>query len=289
MITALDSAGKFLLKNIVIGVISKKVEDSNLIKIFFTTVAIIIGITISIYAFICFTPLSILFTLFGLDFDTVKEIKISAGYLQEQDIDFLKNQQKEYEETDEDGNTYIRYTDEFSDVYIPNGSNCVYFNQADSRWGNHPYSGSTSTWTACGPTSMAMVISTLTGKNITPPDMMDIAERSGYACVGAGSYHSIVPGLSKQFGLKCTGIGNNASKLKSALEDGKLVVAIMGRGDFTRNGHFIVLRGITSDGKVLVNDPASNRRTNTEWDFHKFPEQSNKWAGNGGPFWVISK
>lgn len=29
----------------------------------------------------------------------------------------------------------------------------------------------------------------------------------------------------------------------------------MGKGHFTNNGHFIVLRGITENGKILVNDP----------------------------------
>ena len=287
--TAIATVGKQLLKIFLINIFKNSNEDKNIITTIFTVFGIILALVITLYSFVCFTPLSILSPLFGIDFETIKEIKISAGYFQEQDIAYLKNQQKEYYYIDADGNDSYYYTDEFSDVYIPNGSNCVYFNQADERWANHPYSGSTSTWTACGPTSMAMVISTLTGKNISPPTIMDIAEKSGYACVGAGSYHSIVPGLSKQFGLKCTGIGNDKKKLKKALEQGNLVVAIMGRGDFTRNGHFIVLRGITSDGKVLVNDLASNRRTNTSWDFYKFPEQSNKWSGAGGPFWVISK
>lgn len=286
---SLATAGKAFLKSVFINVLRKSSDDEDITKVLFTLLGIIITIIITIYSFICLMPLSILAPLFGIDFNTVKEIKISAGYMQEQDIEYLKNQQKEYQETDDEGNTYIKYTNEFSDVYISNGSNCIYFNQADERWANHPYSGSTSYWTACGPTSMAMVISTLTGKNITPPDMMDIAEKSGYACVGAGSYHTIVPGLSKQFGLNCKGIGNDSTKLKQALEQGNLVVAIMGKGDFTSNGHFIVLRGITSDGKVLVNDPSSNSRTNTAWDFYKFPEQSNKWAGAGGPFWVITK
>ena len=136
---------------------------------------------------------------------------------------------------------------------------------------------------------MSMVVSTLTGKNIPPPDMIDIATRSGYACDGAGSYHSIVPGLARKFNLKCTGIGSSGPKLKKALQEGKLVVALMGPGDFTKNGHFIVLRGITSDGRVLVNDPASTKRTNMTWDFNKFPQQSIKWADVGGPFWVIEK
>ena len=278
-------------KKIVINtILSKNSEDDSIFKTLIISLFIIIFLTISTFVFICLSPLSILATFFtGISFDDVVKIKIEAGYMQEQDIIFIRNKSKEYFYTDEEGNTQIYETDEYSDVFIENGSTCVYFNQADGRWANHPYAGTTSYWASCGPTSMAMVISTLTGKNITPPTMMDIATQGGYACNGAGSYHSIVPGLSKQFGLNCQGIGNDAKKLKQALESGHLVVALMGKGDFTSNGHFIVLRGITSDGKVLVNDPSSNKRTNMSWDFDKFPAQSIKWADKGGPFWVITK
>ena len=45
---------------------------------------------------------------------------------------------------------------------------------------------------------------------------------------------------------------------QEALSQGKLVVASMGPGTFTRGGHFIVLTGITDDGKIKVNDPNDN-------------------------------
>ena len=39
----------------------------------------------------------------------------------------------------------------------------------------------------------------------------------------------------------------------------------MGKGHFTNNGHFIVLRGITENGKILVNDPNSREKSKKEW------------------------
>ena len=70
--------------------------------------------------------------------------------------------------------------------------------------------------------------------------------------------------------------------------EGKLVVAIMSKGHFTKSGHFIVLRGITADGKVLVADPASLKRSNQEWDLSLILEEARKRVGAGGPFWAIS-
>ena len=39
------------------------------------------------------------------------------------------------------------------------------------------------------------------------------------------------------------------------MSSGKYVIANPQHGIFTRSGHFIVLRGLTSDGKILVADP----------------------------------
>ena len=47
---------------------------------------------------------------------------------------------------------------------------------------------------------------------------------------------------------------------RQALSTGKPVIASMKKGTFTRGGHFIVLRGITEDGKILVNDPNDNAK-----------------------------
>ena len=71
-----------------------------------------------------------------------------------------------------------------------------------------------------------------------------------------------------------------------ALSEGKLVVAIMGKGHFTSSGHFIVLRGV-QDGKILVADPASYSRSQKLWDLSIILNEAGKRAGSGGPFWLI--
>ena len=76
-------------------------------------------------------------------------------------------------------------------------------------------------------------------------------------------------------------------RIVDALADGKLVVALMGKGHFTSSGHFIVLRGVTSEGKILVADPASYNRSDKAWDLSIILNESGKRAGAGGPFWII--
>ena len=77
-------------------------------------------------------------------------------------------------------------------------------------------------------------------------------------------------------------------QLVEALQDGKLVIALMSKGHFTNGGHFIVLRGITEDGKILVADPASVKRSNQEWELGIVVNEARRGAAAGGPFWVFS-
>lgn len=206
----------------------------------------------------------------------VKDLRTNYGYEQLLGI------------TDED------YVDsagqDFSGVTFKDGNReVVYYNQVDSRWKDNLY-GKTSTigLSGCGPTTLAMVVSSLTGKKISPLGMCNWAYANGYCCEGSGSYHSLIPEGAKHFGLNVKGYRTNEyGNVAKALSEGKLIIVIMGKGHFTSGGHFIVLRGITSAGKVLVSDPVSRKRSNQEWDFSIIVNEARKGADAGGPFWVI--
>ena len=173
---------------------------------------------------------------------------------------------------------------DFSDVVFTgrgNSKDVVYFSQYDPRWGGLMY-GLTNTiaGAGCGPTSLAICVSTLTDTVVTPPEVCDWSVKTGHRCEGSGSYHSLIPDGAAHYNVPCRGIGQNGN-------EGKLVIAIMSAGHFTRGGHFIVLRGITDDGKILVADCASYERSQKEWDLSIFLAECNKGAAAGGPFWVL--
>ena len=109
------------------------------------------------------------------------------------------------------------------------------------------------------------VISTLSGDSHDPIELSKWSVANGHRCEGNGSYHSLIPAASEGYGLSCES-DLSAQGIVDALSSGKLVVAIMSKGHFTSSGHFIVLRGVTSEGKILVADPASHRRSQQEWD-----------------------
>ena len=180
---------------------------------------------------------------------------------------------------------------DFSDIVFTgrgNAKDVVYFSQYDSRWGGLMY-GKTNTiaGAGCGPTSLAICVSTLTNKTVLPPEICDWSVRTGHRCEGSGSYHSLIPDGAAHYNVPCRGIGRSKAALVKALQDGKLVIAIMSAGHFTRGGHFIVLRGITDDGRILVADCASYERSQKAWDLGVFLAECNKGAAAGGPFWVL--
>lgn len=66
-----------------------------------------------------------------------------------------------------------------------------------------------------------------------------------------------------------------------ALEDGALIICIMGPGNFTTGGHFILLTGY-ENGAFTVNDCNSITRSSRTWTYEELcGEIWNLWAIRG--------
>lgn len=169
-----------------------------------------------------------------------------------------------------------------------NGISTVYFNQGEEPWASQPYGTDDIGGYGCGPTAMAMVVSSLTGQIVDPAAMAQWAYENHYWASKSGSYLSLVPGAAEAWGLSCESMTDRTPEaVRSALLGGKLVVALMGPGHFTQNGHFIVLRGITLSGEVLVADPNSTERSLAAWDPQLVLDELSSNAASGGPLWAV--
>ena len=172
-------------------------------------------------------------------------------------------------------------------VFADGFAGMMYYSQFDPRWAELAYGESDTIGQAgCGVVCMATVISALTGEVHDPVELAGWSVENGYYCEGNGSYHSLIPAVATAYGL--TWEGNLTTQgIVDALAEGKLVVAVMGKGHFTKGSHFIVLRGMTGEGKVLVSDPANYTRSTMEWELAVIVEEAAKAATAGGPFWAI--
>ena len=103
-----------------------------------------------------------------------------------------------------------------------------------------------------------------------------------------GCSHSAFQGLSKLY-MECSAsLGMDKDAVEKALRAGHPVVALMGPGDFTKNGHFVVLTRMVGKDKVKIADVGSRARTAETWSLKKVIRQGKEGANAGGPFWEIS-
>lgn len=142
----------------------------------------------------------------------------------------------------------------------------VYYNQLDERYASQPYGTDNIGGYGCGPTSMAIVVSSLTDDTVDSVEMAQWSYENGCWCKSSGSYHALIPAAAEAWGLPVSGCTTaEPQRIVDALSEGKLVVAIMSKGHFTSSGHFIVLRGV-KNGQIMVADPASYKRSEQLWD-----------------------
>ena len=186
-----------------------------------------------------------------------------------------------------------RYQDEFTGETMLTGGpfDILYYNQTDPRWKDKFYGGhDTIGKYGCGPTALAMAVSSITEQTITPDAMAVWARENGYFCNGSGSYHSLIPEGAAKFGLTVEKLGTPSSAtVIEALCTGKIIVALMSQGHFTNSGHFVLVRGVTLDGKILLADPLSLDNSLKAWDLDILMNELKRGAASGGPVWAISK
>lgn len=174
---------------------------------------------------------------------------------------------------------------------ILTGGSCevTYYNQSDPEWSSQPYGSDTLGKYGCGPVSMAMAVSSLTEQTVDPAEMAQWAVDNGHWARHGGSYLSIVSGAAESYGLSVEAVPDcDTERLRLELSSGKIAVALMTKGHFTNGGHFILLRGTTLDGSILIADPNSRERSLSLWDAQLILDELSASRANGAPLWFLS-
>lgn len=155
------------------------------------------------------------------------------------------------------------------------------FLQGDRRWRDQIYGDDRMELTGCGPTCLAMVRCGL-GHDTrwTPDQVAEVAERDGYYAKGKGSVWTLMSEGAGEFGLSVDKVVFDAAHIIQTLQNGHPIICAMGPGDFTTEGHFIVLAGVDeASGEVLVNDPNSRENSIRTWDVERIMGQTkNLWC-----------
>lgn len=145
--------------------------------------------------------------------------------------------------------------------------------QWDERWGHVSYGTGYIASCGCGPTALSMVVSGLTGNaSITPVVVARYSEKKGYIDEDNNTYWELMSKGGKHWGITCSGGDVSEEFVAKELKAGHPIICSMGPGDFTDQGHFIVLTKY-KNGKVKVNDPFSRKNSDKTWKYSKIKDQ----------------
>ena len=189
--------------------------------------------------------------------DEINKSSTEIPQLTENDEQSLEVQETEAEGFEEQGLVAYEGSEKTPNVQVGEYAGLTYYSQLDNRWKNQMYSSvgnSTQTigTSGCGPTSSAMVVSSIKG-NITPNEMANLYMQYGYRSANQGTYWSAFKWTADVFNIgysECYKLDDAIAKLK----DNNYIIASCNQGLFTYGGHFIVLTGVEGD-YIKVYDP----------------------------------
>ncbi|MCI8550011.1 MAG: hypothetical protein HFI68_05365 [Lachnospiraceae bacterium] len=166
----------------------------------------------------------------------------------------------------------------------------LYYNQGDSRWGDYLYGGmDPMRQYGCGPTVAAMLINAFTPSSVTPIDIADWSAANGCYSPHGGSYHSIITKALTAHGLHVESAANaDRDTAADLLRSGHVLVALVGKGTFSNEGHFIIITNILENGSVHIADSYNFENTKMEWDLGLVLAELKGSGDDGGPLWAVS-
>ncbi len=150
--------------------------------------------------------------------------------------------------------------------------------QTDPAWADAPYAGGTVGENGCGPTCMtAAYVAQTEGPTWTPPRW----RRSRSARLRRVQHDHLAfherRGASARPSIR--GASRRRARPQGGARAGQNRHLQRGAGDFTTQGHFIVVRGVDDEGKLRVMDPNSAERTALAWSAERVIGQClNIWA-----------
>lgn len=177
--------------------------------------------------------------------------------LNETDEQSVEVQETESEGFEEQGQVAYEGSEKTPNVQVGEYAGLTYYSQIDSRWSNKMYSSvgdrsQTIGTSGCGPTSSAMVVSSIKG-TITPDTMASLYTQYGYRSANQGTYWSAFKWTADVFNIgysECYRLDDAVAKLK----DNHYIIVSCNQGLFTYGGHFIVLTGVEGN-YIKVYDP----------------------------------
>ena len=131
-----------------------------------------------------------------------------------------------------------------------------FYYQRTGPYADLPYHRHTIKTDGCGIVAFAMAASYLLERDVEPPELVKWAGRKFAGLSGRGTRGVFFVKASEAYGLYCTPT-NDLSEALHALRCGSPVIYYTKKsgGIFSDIPHYLVLSGITEEGRVLIHNP----------------------------------
>ena len=185
--------------------------------------------------------------------DFAKELLLKKGAGESGPSTLDKVRPIKYRATDSDFITPTSNTTNNTTTNSNTNNKFVFYNQSDKRWGSNKMGNSTMKESGCGPTSLAMAISQLTGEQITP----DTIAKLGQEHLPGYSKFSLFPSVANKLNMNYNE-GFDGNFIMSNLQQG-IPVILSGRTSaegtpYTSDGHVVTATKLEGN-KIFINDP----------------------------------
>lgn len=166
------------------------------------------------------------------------------------------------------------------------------YKQGEDPWASIPYnykSGGTIGSGGCGVCSIAMILSGLTGQDITPQTIVDYINELGVSRYNTvnGDVPALAEKLAQKYGVNQELLGLDKEKIKQAISEKKLIWFSTGyNGIYTGSGHYMLCYGSDGD-KYYCMESSNYYQVDKEYTFEEIFSglHSNGawafWGGNG--------
>lgn len=196
---------------------------------------------------------------------------IDQAQIPDQIKSMVKNNPESYELIEDMDR--INYSPEKIDISREMEEDVPLLIQWDPRWGLLDYNDSFLATDGCGPTSLAMVYLGLTkDQSMNPYRMGKYFEENGWAINGVGTAWKALEEGANWLGLKYNLVDGSESMMKYELDNGKLLIISVGKGDFTSTGHLMVIKGYEGSN-FFINDPNSRTNSSKKWSYERLAPQ----------------
>ncbi len=203
-----------------------------------------------------------------------------------EDSDEYPTELKELATTNPETIEYVYYYPEDKDEDFPidlteevDSEEVPYLMQWDKRWGYLPYGNGLVGYTGCGPTCLSMVaLHFLDDPELSPKFLAEFSIENGYSVADDGSSWELFSRGASTIGLSSKEVPLSENEMKEELDSGNLLVIVVGPGDFTTSGHYMVISGYDDDGFKIL-DPNSRAISEQAWAYDTLESQINNiWS-----------